>query len=109
MAKKQMSFAEKAAKHKAHKDWKTIKYVKSERSQKTGNWRFNESYIQLAANENIDQALTRMEKEVKALMAEMATIDDSIVKEETKSVAQEAKEEVPQAVESEPDQPAPEA
>ncbi len=26
MAKKQMSFAEKAAKHKLHKDWKTIKY-----------------------------------------------------------------------------------
>ncbi len=52
MAKKQMSFAEKATRHKSHKDRKTVKYVKSERSEKTGSWRFNESFIQLATNEN---------------------------------------------------------
>ena len=84
MAKKQMSFAEKAAKHKLHKDWKTVKYVKSERSQKTGSWRFNESFIQLATNENLDQALTRMEKEVKALAEEMATIESSSTEKEQK-------------------------
>jgi|GEM_PF-5339377 len=86
MAKKQMSFAEKSAKHKSHKDWKTVKYIKSERSAKTGNWRFNESYVQLAANENLDQALKRMDEEVKALTKKMATID-----EETKEVDKKSK------------------
>jgi len=85
MAKKQMSFAEKAAKHKSSKDWKTVKYVKSERSAKTGNWRFNENFIQLAANENLDQALTRMEDEIKALAKEMASIEESVPKVEEKS------------------------
>ena len=84
MAKKQMSFAEKAAKHKSHKDWKTVKYVKSERSDKTGSWRFNESYIQLASNENLDQALNRMEKEVQDLAKEMATIESTSVEKESK-------------------------
>lgn len=79
-----MSFAEKAARHKAQKDWKTVKYVKSERSDKTGSWRFNESYIQLASNENIDQALNRMEQEVKALAKEMAFIEDSTPKVDDK-------------------------
>lgn len=85
MAKKQMSFAEKAAKHKSHKDWKTVKYVKSERSEKTGSWRFNESFIQLATNENLDQALNRMENEVKALAKEMASIEESVTKVDVKS------------------------
>ena len=76
MAKKQLSFAEKAAKQKSQKDWKTVKYVKSERSDKTGSWRFNESFLKLATNENLDQALTRMEKEVKELAEEIASIED---------------------------------
>ncbi|MEE8479143.1 MAG: hypothetical protein V3S42_03955, partial [Candidatus Neomarinimicrobiota bacterium] len=84
MAKKQISFAEKAAKHKQHKDWKTIKYVKSERSEKTDSWRFNESFIQLASNENLDQALSRMEQEVKELAEKMTSIEDSTVKAEDK-------------------------
>jgi len=76
MAKKQLSFAEKAAKPKSQKDWKTVKFVKSERSDKTGSWRFNESFIRLATNENLDQALNRMEKEVKELAEEMTSIED---------------------------------
>ncbi|MFC1786242.1 hypothetical protein ACFLZA_02635 [Candidatus Neomarinimicrobiota bacterium] len=48
MAKKQLTFAEKATKQKSQKDWKTVKFVKSERSDKTGSWRFNESFIRLA-------------------------------------------------------------
>jgi len=87
MAKKQMSFAEKAAKHKSHKDWKTVKYVKSERSDKTGSWRFNESYIQLASNENLDQALSRMEQEIKDLAKEMATIESTSAEKEIKKEA----------------------
>jgi len=84
MAKKQMSFAEKALKHKSHKDWKTVKYVKSERSDKTGSWRFNESFIQLASNENLDQALNRIEEEVKTLAKEMASIEENVPKVEKK-------------------------
>jgi hypothetical protein len=76
MAKKQLSFAEKAAKQKSQKDWKTVKFVKSERSDKTGSWRFNESFIRLATNENLDQALSRMEKEIKELAEEMTSIED---------------------------------
>ena len=71
-----MSFAEKAAKHKA-RDWKAIKYVKSERSEKTGNWRFNETIVQLAPNESLDQALARMKKEVEEMVKEMASIEDA--------------------------------
>ena len=91
MAKKQMSFAEKAAKHK-NKDLKTIKYVKSEKIGKSGNWRFNENFIQLAANENLDQALVRMDQEVKTLAKEMSSIEDMSAKKAT--VIEEAVEEV---------------
>ncbi len=84
MAKKQISFAEKTARVKPTKDWKTIKYVKSERSEKTGNWRFNESFIQLASNENLDQALSRMEQEVKALAEKMTSFEETTVKAEEK-------------------------
>lgn len=77
MAKKQMSFAEKAARHKGQHDWKTIKYVKSEQSEKTGSWRFNESFIQLAQNENLDQALVRMQKEIEEMAKEMASIEEA--------------------------------
>ena len=94
MAKKQMSFAEKAARPKSKKDWKTVQYVKSERSEKTGSWRFNESFIQLAINENLDQALARMEQEVKALAEEMASI-----KENTPKVDEKLEEKVEEVVE----------
>ena len=95
MAKKQLSFAEKAAKQKSQKDWKTVKFVKSERSDKTGSWRFNESFIKLANNENLDQALNRMEKEVKELAEEMASIEDVSPIDDNKS-----EEKVEEAVEA---------
>ena len=91
MAKKQMSFAEKAARHKGHREWKTIKYIKSERSEKTGNWRFNESFVRLGPNENIDQALARMEKEIEEMAKEMASMRESNEKVSTKE--ETAKEE----------------
>ena len=122
MAKKQMSFAEKALKHKSHKDWKTVKYVKSERSDKTGSWRFNESFIQLEGNENLDQALNRIEEEVKALAKEMASIEENVPKSEekpkkkteeileTKEIEPESKiDPVVKAEEKETEQPAKEA
>jgi valyl-tRNA synthetase len=94
MAKKQMSFAEKAARHKGQQDWKTIKYVKSEQSGKTGSWRFNESYIQLAQNENLDQALTRMQKEIEEMAKEMASIKETSTEVKVEEKAEESVEDV---------------
>ena len=104
MAKKQMSFAEKAAKHKA-RDYKAIKYVKSERSEKTGSWRFNETFVQLAPNENLDQALARMKKEVEEMAKEMASIEDAAhdAKETTSEAkAEEVKTEAVEELKEEP-------
>ena len=46
MAKKQKSFADKAAGSK-DKDVIYVKYVKSVKSEKTGQWRFNEKMVDL--------------------------------------------------------------
>ena len=48
MAKKQTSFADKAAKHRG-KGGEAVyaKYIKSVRSEKTGQWRFNEKMIRM--------------------------------------------------------------
>lgn len=107
MAKKQLSFAEKAAKQKSQKDFKTVKYVKSERSNKTGSWRFNENFIKLNSSENIDQALTRMENEVKALAKEMASIE--VIAPEVAEKPEEKVVEVIQTKDVEPPQPKQEA
>lgn len=108
MAKKQMSFAEKAAKHKA-RDWKAVKYVKSERSEKTGNWRFNETFVRLAPNENLDQALARMKKEVEEMVQKMASIEDAAhdAKESTPVKTEEVKveEEKTEAIEEKIEDP----
>ena len=57
MAKKQLSFAEKAAKKNKKSDIKYVKYVNSVRSEKTGQWRFNERMIGLQGVESLDAAL----------------------------------------------------
>ena len=44
MAKKQKSFADKAAGSK-EKESVYVKYVKSVKSEKTGQWRFNEQMV----------------------------------------------------------------
>ena len=46
MAKKQLSFAEKAAKKKG-KGLKSVKFIKSILSEKSGHWRFKEKMVQL--------------------------------------------------------------
>jgi len=107
MAKKQLSFAEKAAKQKSQKDSKTVKFVKSERSKKTGSWRFNESFIKLASNENIDQALARIENEIKAIAKEITSIE--VNTPEIAAKPEEKVAEVIQTEKTEPPQPAQEA
>ena len=60
MAKKQTSFADKAAKLGKEADATYVKYVKSVKSEKTGQWRFNEQIIRTSKSESLDVALKRI-------------------------------------------------
>jgi len=79
MAKKQISFADKAAKTK-DADAVYVKYVKSVRSEKTGQWRFNEQMVKTKKGEKLDVALKQLE-EAKTLvdidLSEFETKDES--------------------------------
>ena len=61
MAKKQKSFADKAA-GSADKDAVYVKYVNSVRSKKTGHWRFNEQMVKTKKGESLDVALKRLDE-----------------------------------------------
>ena len=61
MAKKQKSFADKAAGSK-EKESVYVKYVKSVKSEKTGQWRFNEQMVRSKKGEQLDVALKRMDE-----------------------------------------------
>lgn len=61
MAKKQKSFADKAAGN-ASSDSTYVKYVKSVQSKDTGRWRFNEQIVRMNKGENLDSALKRMDE-----------------------------------------------
>ena len=61
MAKKQKSFADKAA-GKTSGDSVYVKYVKSVQSEETGRWRFNEQMIRMNKGEQLDAALKRMDE-----------------------------------------------
>ena len=81
MAKKQKSFADKAAGSK-DKDVIYVKYVKSVKSEKTGQWRFNEQMVRSKKGEQLDVALKRMDE-----VANLVDIDLSqFVKADTPEV-----------------------
>ena len=61
MAKKQKSFAEKAA-GQGGVDATWVKYVKSVKSEQTGKYRFNEQMIGLQGGESLDAALKRLDE-----------------------------------------------
>ena len=61
MAKKQKSFADKAAGN-ASGDSVYVKYVKSVQSEATGRWRFNEQIVRMNKGEQLDAALKRMDE-----------------------------------------------
>jgi hypothetical protein len=79
MAKKTLSFAEKAAKKNKKSDIKYVKYVGSVRSKKTGQWRFNERMIGLEGGESLDAALKRIDEEKKILNIELPDPDQAKV------------------------------
>ena len=61
MAKKQKSFADKAAGSTSGESV-YVKYVKSVQSEETGRWRFNEQMVRMNKGEQLDAALKRMDE-----------------------------------------------
>ena len=61
MAKKQKSFADKASGNK-NVDAVYVMYVKSVKSDKSGQWRFNEQIVRTNKGEQLDAALKRMDE-----------------------------------------------
>ena len=61
MAKKQKSFADKAAGNTSGESV-YVKYVKSVQSKETGRWRFNEQMVRMNKGEQLDAALKRMDE-----------------------------------------------
>ena len=80
MAKKQKSFADKAA-GSASGDSVYVKYVKSVQSEETGRWRFNEKIVRLNKGEQLDAALKRMDEAANLVDIDLSefvsSVDDS--------------------------------
>ena len=87
MAKKQTSFADKAAKHRG-KGGEAVyaKYVKSVRSEKTGQWRFNEQMIRMDKGEALDAALKRMDEAANLVDIDLSQFAEDAEVIETESV-----------------------
>lgn len=87
MAKKQTSFADKAAKHRG-KGGEAVyaKYVKSVRSEKTGQWRFNEQMIRMDKGEALDAALKRMDEAANLVDIDLSQFAADAAAIETESV-----------------------
>ena len=90
MAKKQKSFADKAAGN-ASGDSVYVKYVKSVQSEETGRWRFNEQVVRMNKGEQLDAALKRMDEAANLVdidLSEFASSveekGDTVPKKETK-------------------------
>ena len=64
MAKKVSGFAQKAARSHQKRDYSVVKYVKSIRSEKSGNWRFQEQVIRVNDGETVAAALKRVDLEL---------------------------------------------
>ena len=80
MAKKQKSFADKAA-GSASGDSVYVKYVKSVQSEETGRWRFNEQIVRMNKGEQLDAALKRMDEAANLVDIDLSefvsSVDDS--------------------------------
>ena len=109
MAKKQ-TFTSKLSKQGSN--FKYVKHIKSVRSEDTGHIKFLENMVRLEENENLDQALKRMEEESKQVLSfgevleeastegqptEEAPVEEAPAEEESKeeAPAEEPTEEAP--------------
>ena len=90
MAKKQKSFADKAAGNTSG-DSVYVKYVKSVQSEDTGRWRFNEQIVRMNKGEQLDAALKRMDEaanlvdiDLSEFVSSVEDKADALLKEEPK-------------------------
>ena len=90
MAKKQKSFADKAAGN-ASGDSVYVKYVKSVQSEETGRWRFNEQIVRMNKGEQLDAALKRMDEAANLVDIDLSEFvssadekPDTVMKKESK-------------------------
>ena len=100
MAKKQ-TFTSKLSKQDIN--YKYVKHIKSVISEDTGHTKFLENMVRLEENENLDQALKRMEEESKQVLTfgevlEEASLEEQPIEEapvEEAPAEEESKEETP--------------
>ena len=95
MAKKQ-TFTSKLSKQGSN--FKYVKHIKSVRSEDTGHIKFLENMVRLEENENLDQALKRMEEESKQVLSFGEVLEEASTEEqptEEAPVEEESKEEAP--------------
>ena len=99
MAKKQ-TFTSKLSKQGSN--FKYVKHIKSVVSEDTGHVKFLDNMVRLEENENLDQALNRMEEESKQVLSFGEIIEEAPAEEQPKeeapveeAPAEESKEEVP--------------
>ena len=90
MAKKQ-TFTSKLSKQGSN--FKYVKHIKSVTSEDSGHFKFLENMVRLEENENLDQALKRMEEESKQVLSFGETLNETPVEEAP--AEEESKEETP--------------
>ena len=99
MAKKQ-TFTSKLSKQGSN--FKYVKHIKSVVSEDTGHIKFLDNMVRLEENENLDQALKRMEEESKQVLSFGEIIEEASGEEQPKeeapveeTSAEESKDEAP--------------
>ena len=99
MAKKQ-TFTSKLSKQGSN--FKYVKHIKSVVSEDTGHVKFLDNMVRLEENENLDQALKRMDEESKQVLSFGEIIEEASEEEQPKeeapveeASAEESKEEAP--------------
>ena len=110
MAKKQ-TFTSKLSKQGSN--FKYVKHIKSVVSEDTGHVKFLDNMVRLEENENLDQALKRMEEESKQVLSFGEIIEEASGEEQPKeevpveeASAEESKEEAPVEESTEEAEPA---
>ena len=110
MAKKQ-TFTSKLSKQGSN--FKYVKHIKSVVSEDTGHVKFLDNMVRLDENENLDQALKRMEEESKQVLSFGEIIEEASEEEQPKeeapveeASAEESKEEAPAEEPAEEAEPA---
>ena len=113
MAKKQ-TFTSKLSKQGSN--FKYVKHIKSVVSEDTGHVKFLDNMVRLEENENLDQALKRMEDESKQVLSFGEIIEEASGEEQPKeeapveeALAEESNEEAPAEEEPKEEAPAEEA